>query len=293
MWKQIRLDLAKGEDRNKAGRKLGRGTTSHARRLKRIDEVEDWNWNAWKRDEWNPHQEDEVEEQEQCRWNWPWDAREYEDRGWLNQPLEKGEARYTGMRLTKEGPSWMWKQLRIDLAKGEDRNKAGRKLGQGTTSRARRLKRIGKTRKDQPALEDEVEDWNWNAWKRDEWNPHQEDEVEEQEQCRWNWPWDAREYEDRGWLNQPLEKGEARYTGMRLTKEGPSWMWKQLRIDLAKGEDRNKAGRKLGQGTTSRARRLKRIGKTRKDQPALEDEVEDWNWHAWKRDAWDSDDEGQ
>ena len=68
-------------------------------------------------------------------------------------------------------------------------------------------------------------------------------------------------------LDQPLEKGEARYEGMRLTKESPSWMWKQVRLELAKGEDRNKAGRKLGQGTTSHARRLKRIEKARKDQP--------------------------
>ena len=39
-----------------------------------------------------------------------------------------------GMRLTTSSLSWMWKNNRKDLASKENRNKAGKKNGKGTTN---------------------------------------------------------------------------------------------------------------------------------------------------------------
>ena len=51
------------------------------------------------------------------------------------EPLEKGEEEWRpGMRLSASHPSWMWKQNRKDLASRDGRNKAGKKIGKGTTS---------------------------------------------------------------------------------------------------------------------------------------------------------------
>ncbi|CAK9081270.1 unnamed protein product [Durusdinium trenchii] len=47
-----------------------------------------------------------------------------EEKWWPNKPLEKSS------------PAWMWKLQRQHLAKGENRNKAGKKKGSGTTSQA-------------------------------------------------------------------------------------------------------------------------------------------------------------
>ena len=55
-----------------------------------------------------------------------------EEKWWPNKPLDK------------YSPAWMWKLQRQHLAKGENRNKAGRKKGSGTTSQARRLARQNK-----------------------------------------------------------------------------------------------------------------------------------------------------
>ena len=87
-----------------------------------------------------------------------------EEKWWPNKPLEKSS------------PAWMWKLQRQHLAKGEKRNKAGKKKGSGTTSQARKLVRQnqqggggGGGGNDGDDGGDPWErDWYWNnSWERD------------------------------------------------------------------------------------------------------------------------------
>ena len=72
------------------------------------------------------------------------------------EPLEKGEEEWRpGMRLSASHPSWMWKQNRKDLASRDGRNKAGKKIGKGTTS----LNRAGRSHLSTPRQ---------NPWKREQ-----------------------------------------------------------------------------------------------------------------------------
>lgn len=69
-------------------------------------------------------------------------------------------------RLSISDPDWMWKMNRKWRAEIPGRNKAGRKVGKGTTSLKRQELRIGKERKT-PAKEEETKEWG-NSWKRDD-----------------------------------------------------------------------------------------------------------------------------
>ena len=62
-------------------------------------------------------------------------------KGKMDTPLPQGCSGYQeGMVLNKDSPSWLWKSLRKHLAKGDNKNKAGKKLGAGTTSLTRKEK---------------------------------------------------------------------------------------------------------------------------------------------------------
>ena len=51
-------------------------------------------------------------------------------KGKMDTPLPQGCSGYQeGMVLNKDSPSWLWKSLRKHLAKGDNKNKAGKKLG--------------------------------------------------------------------------------------------------------------------------------------------------------------------
>ena len=86
------------------------------------------------------------------------------------EPLEKGEETEwrPGMRLTTAHPSWMWKNNRKDLASRENRNKAGKKRGAGTTSQNRAARRaVEQPRKNEEYWGSQVQQ-NSNPWQRDE-----------------------------------------------------------------------------------------------------------------------------
>ena len=106
---------------------------------------------------------------------------EMEDVQMERDPLEKGEETEwrPGMRLTASHPSWMWKDNRKDLASRENRNKAGKKRGAGTTSQNRAARQaVEQPRKNLDYWGSQVQQ-NSNPWQRDEdWcsNPWQRDE---------------------------------------------------------------------------------------------------------------------
>ncbi len=106
---------------------------------------------------------------------------ELEDVEMERDPLEKGEETEwrPGMRLTTSHPSWMWKNTRKDLASRENRNKAGKKRGAGTTSQNRAARQaVEQPRKNLDYWGSQVQQ-NSNPWQRDEdWcsNPWQRDE---------------------------------------------------------------------------------------------------------------------
>ena len=94
-----------------------------------------------------------------------------EEKWWPNKPLEKSS------------PAWMWKLQRQHLAKGEKRNKAGKKKGSGTTSQARKLVRQnqqgggggGGGNDGDDGGDCWERDWYWNnSWERDwgRWGSH-------------------------------------------------------------------------------------------------------------------------
>lgn len=77
----------------------------------------------------------------------------------------------------------------------------------------------------------------------------------------------------------PLKKGEESederwWPEKRLSISDPDWMWKMNRKWRAEIPGRNKAGRKVGKGTTSLKRQELRIGKERKT-PAKEEEAKE------------------
>ena len=63
-------------------------------------------------------------------------------------------------------------------------------------------------------------------------------------------------------------KGNAWWKGKTLDSTSPSWQWKLDRQEKALPEDKNKAGRKRGQSTTSTSRKLRR----QMEQPQKNDE---------------------
>ena len=75
---------------------------------------------------------------------------------------------WPGKTLTTKSPSWMWKTNRKHLAKGDNKNKAGKKLGKGTTSNIRKLQRLHL--QDKQPEENSWERGGWeNSWERGEW----------------------------------------------------------------------------------------------------------------------------
>ena len=109
------------------------------------------------------------------------------------EPLEKGEEEWRpGMRLSASHPSWMWKQNRKDLASRDGRNKAGKKIGKGTTS----LNRAAEQPRKNKGYWGSLAQQDSNPWQRDEgwWsNPWQRD--------RWEHSWER----DDGWWEHFLE----------------------------------------------------------------------------------------
>ena len=93
-------------------------------------------------------------------------------------------------------------------------------------------------------------------------------------------------------LDTPLGEGDADWwPGKTLTTSSPSWMWKLNRKHLAKGDDRNKAGKKVGKGTTSTKRKLQRLH-LQPDQPGENSWERDDSWErdgSWEDDSWESD----
>ena len=87
----------------------------------------------------------------------------------LDQPLQQGDDEWwPGKTLTTKSPSWMWKTNRKHLAKGDNKNKAGKKLGKGTTSNIRKLQRLHL--QDKQPEENSWERGGWeNSWERGEW----------------------------------------------------------------------------------------------------------------------------
>ena len=87
----------------------------------------------------------------------------------LDQPLQQGDDEWwPGKTLTTNSPSWMWKTNRKHLAKGDNKNKAGKKLGKGTTSNIRKLQRLHL--QDKQPEENSWERGGWeNSWERGEW----------------------------------------------------------------------------------------------------------------------------
>ena len=113
------------------------------------------------------------------------------------EPLEKGEEEWRpGMRLSASHPSWMWKQNRKDLASRDGRNKAGKKIGKGTTSLNRAARRAAEQPRKNKDYWGSLAQQDSNPWQRDEgwWsNPWQRD--------RWEHSWER----DDGWWEHFLE----------------------------------------------------------------------------------------
>ena len=101
------------------------------------------------------------------------------------EPLEKGEEEWRpGMRLSASHPSWMWKQNRKDLASRDGRNKAGKKIGKGTTS----LNRAARRAAEQPRKNKDY----WGSLAQQDSNPWQRDEG------WWSNPWQRHHPRKRG-----------------------------------------------------------------------------------------------
>ena len=132
------------------------------------------------------------------------------------EPLEKGEEEWRpGMRLSASHPSWMWKQNRKDLASRDGRNKAGKKIGKGTTSLNRAARRGAEQPRKNKDYWGSLAQQDSNPWQRDEgwWsNPWQRDRWEHswERDALLEWEQSEREHSD------PCEREErARSSGLR------------------------------------------------------------------------------
>ena len=109
-----------------------------------------------------------------------------EEDWWPDKPLDP----YTS-------PSWQWKKQRLHLAKGENRNKAGKKKGCGTTSLTRQMKRhhLQQDPSDRdgdgnPWERDGSNSWERGWWREDGWGSSRSWEAQD---------WQAQDWQGQGW----------------------------------------------------------------------------------------------
>ena len=163
------------------------------------------------------------------------------------EPLEKGEEEWRpGMRLSASHPSWMWKQNRKDLASRDGRNKAGKKIGKGTTSLNRAARRAAEQPRKNKDYWGSLAQQDSNPWQRDEgwWsNPWQRD--------RWEHSWER----DDGWWEHFLE-------------------WEQSEREHSDPCEREERARSSGLRRRRRRRRRTRHSPTRSQSPCSDQRSE-------------------
>ena len=146
-----------------------------------------------------------------------------EEKWWPNKPLEKSS------------PAWMWKLQRQHLAKGENRNKAGKKKGSGTTSQARKLVRQnqqggggGGGGNDGDDGGDPWErDWYWNNW--DDWEEDWHRSPRQSPRTRSHSRRSRRQSRSRDSRASPLRKGRSSSSGSSRASSRHSRSWSRER----------------------------------------------------------------
>ena len=200
----------------------------------------------------------------------------------LNEALPDGEedgeqqCYKEGMRLTADSPSWLWKSMRKHLASQPGTNKAGKKVGKGTISKARKERRKhlqpGWDGGDGADEGDADASYGANSWERERFGPNSwERGYSSQSWDRgysqsWGNSWERDcDWEEDGWWGTggsqwpeapPLEKGRSRSSSrkrlrLRSQERAPSksqspsprhkpQMWRKKEVDPAAEADRKK-----------------------------------------------------
>lgn len=121
-----------------------------------------------------------------------------------------------GQRLDRGDPARSWKALRLHLRETEGTNHAGRKLGGGTTSKARQARRAAAR----------VEQWaeapaEAAAWADDSWGSW----------AGWHGSW--HEWPAWDWREDTLEKGEKPDSALRSRTPSRGQAWSQQEAGMA------------------------------------------------------------
>ena len=135
-------------------------------------------------------------------------------KGKMDTPLPQGCSGYQeGMVLNKDSPSWLWKSLRKHLAKGDNKNKAGKKLGAGTTSLTRKEKRRHLQPENRAESNGPTYDWDqWNSWERG-WDD---------DGSQWHsWGWTAQDWSGGSW-HQPRRRNQSRSSSRSRSQRSQS-----------------------------------------------------------------------